>query len=203
MVRISLFFCIFFAFNDVIGQTNINKTTFNSSFIVQFNRVKPNTEEFKTAEMKVIATEGSDVIKLLFTVPNYWLRYKTTVADYVILETAIETVKLQNEEENAVAEGSINLNYLLSQNYLFTFSLPKDVFSKYLKDNLVKLTFCFAPNKDFIKNNLASEKFMDKAMIKIIGRVASKTIKYKVSQPDKAQYEKLIEWLAQPHQYKI
>ena len=40
-------------------------------------------------------------------------------------------------------------------------------------------------------------------MIKFIGRLAGKTIKYKVSQPDKVQYEKLIEWLAQPHQSKI
>ena len=203
MSKTFLIFICLLSINLSFSQIVSENDTINSSFTVQFNQVKPNVEVFKTAEMKVIAIEGSDVIKLLFTVPNYWLRYKTTVADYVILETAIETVKLQNEEENAVAEGSINLNYILSQNYLFTFSLPKDVFSKYLKDNLVKLTFCFAPNKNFIKNNLASEKFMHKGMMNIIGVNASKTIKYKVSQPDKVQYEKLIEWLAQPHQSKI
>ena len=197
MYRIFYFTFMLLLTNLLVAQSNTLNDPDYSSIDVRFNKLRPNVKEFNTAEMSVNYNKIDNTIKIIFTVPNYWLRYKTTLSDYVVIETTNEKITLQNEVENTVAEGSISMNLIHSQNYFFTCSLSKDVFSKLVKDNITAITFCFAPNEDFIKKNLAENFIFDKVVVQTIKLRANNTLKYKASEPDTDQYQKLVAWVNQ------
>lgn len=195
MSKILYLIYLIFLSNFLVGQSLPLNDTLANNLCLRFDKIKPNVEEFNMAEMSISYEKSNSTIKLYFVVPNYYLRYKTTPNDYILIETSNEIVKLQNEAEIAVAEGSISFNLIHAQNYFFVCSVSKALFIRIFKDNIKKLTFCFAPNENFIKERLSKEKFFDKVVLRFIGLRAGDTIKYSVSQPNGIQYQKISEWL--------
>lgn len=197
MRRIALYLLINFTPYFFCAQISAVNDANNNEFTVRFDKIKSNAEDFNSVEMKVSHLEGSNNVQLHFTVPNYFLRYKTTLSDKVIIKTNNETVALENLVESDVEEGSICRTYVLAQNYIFTCSISKDLFNKIIKDNSITLTFYFAPNENFIIKRLEQEKFMHRDIFHFIKVQANNAVRYVASQPDLIQYNKLSEWLAQ------
>ena len=193
MLRLIYFF--YFIGYSLSAQSNSENGSADT-INLRFNEITPNTGEFKGVEMNVSYDKKNDTILLDFVVPIDMFRYKTTLSDFVILETLTNNVKLHNLNENEVAEGSIYFNYWYFKNYTFTCAIPKKNFAKLINDGLIKAVFYFAPNKNFIIERLAKEKLMAKSFVRFYEKKGSKTVRSSATEPDKANYLALSSWLS-------
>jgi hypothetical protein len=183
-----IFFILFIvlSYSFSFAHSLCDDKIFNDSIYVTFNKVKPSFDNWSSAQLNVIYQENTNNVILTFDVPNFILRFKTTLSDYCIIETESKQYKLINQKEVFTKE---------TLNYTFTFVVQKEILIEIVNNNLKKITFYFVPNEQFITESLENDKFMGNELKRHFVRLSRKTIKYKISNPNQTQYIALKSWL--------
>lgn len=168
------------------AQSNDVQSFVVDSTSVTFNKVRPSFDNWSTAQLKVRNQVNNKNFVLTCDVPNYNLRFKTTLSDYCIIETNTKQFKLVNQKEVFAKE---------TLNYTFTFVISKDDLNEIVNNSLKKITFYFVPNERYVEERLATDKLMTEELKRHFVRVSKMTLKYKVSNPDITQFSELKSWL--------
>lgn len=188
LYKICLFILLYLFNICVFCQNHPNTDTINSNIFVKFKKVKQSFREANTASMLISYMPKSDSIIINFDVPSFNFRLNTSITDYCIVNSNSENIKLQNKVEAKVK--GINQDI-----YGFTFIVLKESLIKLLSSEIKNITFFFTPNEDKVKKYLTDNIYMSEGSKKYFIKLSKKTIHYKVSKPDKEQYEQLITWL--------
>lgn len=189
-----LAYCMF-KLNLCYSYSNSTNDTIRSNIKVIFNKVQYSGDAFNTSDLKIDFVPANNQVLLYFRLPNFTPRYKTTLNDYLALQTENDKKIFYNLKENPASEGSISLNAVLSRNYYFVFSVDKNFLITFLKNTKRNFTFCFSANADYITSQLATDKFMCKKLKNLFRKTAKMDEMYIVSKPDETQIRGLVVWL--------
>lgn len=179
----------FFLCNTRISfaQSLVSKDSTVTEKSVTFYKVIPSFDNWNTAELKATFHKDTGAILFHFDVPNYILRFKTTLNDYCIIETANKHIKLMNQQESFSKNGSLY--------YTLTLLISKDNLEELKQNDIKKITFYFERNENYIKKQLEEDKLMREELKQHFARLSNRTIKYKVSNPNEKHYNELKFWL--------
>ena len=170
------------------AQSKLVQDTIESNISVMFNKLKYSNNTACRCELQVRYLPLSRSVLLYFEVPNYDLRFKTTLNDYAILKFDNIQFKFANKVESLYNERF---------NHIFVLELSNEKWKVFLTHHLKSITFFFEPNEEFILKSLATYKGFgsDKTLKNTYVKLANKTVTSTCSKPDKKQYNDLIQWL--------
>jgi hypothetical protein len=191
MKKIPFFIFYLCTFNNSFSQDLVVTDTVNCNQTIKFKKVKKSFQEANTALMKLDYNRGNEKAIIQFNIPSFIYRLKTTRSDYCIITTKKYKIKLQNTVETNTKERDF-ISY-----YDFTFELPTDSLRNIFTDKIKKVTFYFTPNPA-IKEYVNQNKLVNKSYDKLVKRVSKKTITYKISKPEKEQYNQALSCLNKP-----
>lgn len=185
MKNIYLSVILVFIISCVYCQNENATDTLKCNIDIRYTRVEFSNAWADEAEMHVYYLPNNANVMLLFEVPNYDVRYKTTKKDFAVIKLKDKEVKLQNQVEKD-ANGLI-------QNFVLHAS--KDTMMELLNDGLKRITFYFAPNEDFIIKRLLNEKNLNPRYKDEISQLAKQTVQTTIWSPDKKKLQELKLWL--------
>ena len=176
------------SFLTFFGQIKSSNDTLSNNISVMFNKVKYSNEDSCRAELNAKYLPDTNRVLITFEVPNYDLRFKTTLNDYAIVKFEGEELKMQNLVETVKNERG---------HHIFVFELTKVEWVMFSVQKLKLITFYFLPNEAFIVKSLQNHKGFgsDLELMKPYVKLASQTVKTTISKPNKIQYKELIAWL--------
>ncbi|MCL6462358.1 MAG: hypothetical protein I4O51_10890 [Flavobacterium micromati] len=172
-------------FSCVYSQNVTVVDTIKSNINVQYYRVDVSNGYASEAALQASYLPKSSSFALFFEVPNYDVRYKTTTADYAIIKMEDKEIRLKNLAE-------FDANGLIQK---FVFEVSKDTIQKLVNEEFKKITFYFAPNEDFIIQQLAKEKNLNPQYKEFISQNAKKTVETTIWRPNKRKLQELKLWL--------
>jgi hypothetical protein len=151
-----------------------------------FLEVSPAFQPIDTVFFTLLNLTNSDSVLLLYKVPSYWYRYKTTLNDYLIIKSRTNEYKIFNEVE------TVNQGYY----YLFTSRIQKKAFRNIVNEEIKFLRFYFTPNEEIEKrirevNKDKKISELDRDQI----RLAKKCFKVKVKDFTITKQNEILEWL--------
>ena len=172
-------------FSCVYSQNATVVDTIKSNINVQYYRVDFSNGYATEAALQASYLPKSSSFALFFEVPNYDVRYKTTTADYAIIKMEDKEIRLQNLAE-------FDANGLIQK---FVFKVSRETLQKLVNEEFKKITFYFAPNEDFIIQQLAKEKNLNPQYKELISQNAKKTVETTIWRPNKKKLQELKLWL--------
>ena len=164
-----------------------NDTIFSKSSL-GFSKVKPYFKKDDTVFMNVNYVIDKHIFLLKFNVRSFWFRANTTLNDYCLIETKKNKFRFQNQVENPVFGESNDF-------YRFSLNISKDSLLSILNKGIKKITFYFIPNpkiSEYLKEN---KNELNNYLLKYTLKISTKTLKIKVSKPNKNQNDELIKEL--------